>query len=99
MQPLTFIIPYSNKPELVNTNWGLGPGKYKLRAGVAKYKLEPGPSKKLRPRTRADAGTREIQIPYQNKRVAIIELQNENEQNVISYSQLRKSKISLENKF
>ena len=35
----------------------------------------------------------------QNKRVAIIELRNENEQNVISYSQLRKSKISLVKKF
>ena len=34
---------------------------------------------------------------YRNKRVAVIELQNENEQNVISYSQLRKSKLSLEN--
>ena len=31
----------------------------------------------------------------QNKRVAIIELRNENEQNVISYGQLRKSKIAL----
>ena len=31
----------------------------------------------------------------QNKRVAIIELRNENEQNVISYDQLRKSKIAL----
>ena len=32
---------------------------------------------------------------YQNKKVAIIELRNENEYNVISYSQLRKLKISL----
>ena len=31
----------------------------------------------------------------QNKRVTIIELRNGNEQNVISYSQLRKSKIFL----
>ena len=36
---------------------------------------------------------------YQNKRVAIIELRNENKQNVISYSQLRKSKMSLGKKF
>ena len=35
----------------------------------------------------------------QNKRVAIIELRNENEQNVISYDQLRKSKIALLKKF
>ena len=35
----------------------------------------------------------------QNKRVAIIELKNENEQNVISYDQLRKSKIALLKKF
>ena len=35
----------------------------------------------------------------QNKRVAIVELQNENEQNAISYSQLRKPKISLVKKF
>ena len=32
---------------------------------------------------------------YQNKIVAIIKLRNENEQNVISYSQLRKWEISL----
>ena len=31
---------------------------------------------------------------YQNEGVTVIELGNENEQNVISYSQLRKSKIS-----
>ena len=36
---------------------------------------------------------------YQYKRVAIIVLQNENEQNVISYSQLRKWRISLVKKF
>ena len=35
----------------------------------------------------------------QNKRVAIIGLRNENEQNVISYDQLRKSKIALLKKF
>ena len=36
---------------------------------------------------------------YQYKRVAIILLRNENEQNVISYSQLRKWRISLVKKF
>ena len=36
---------------------------------------------------------------YQSKRVAIIVLRNENEQNVISYSQLRKWRISLVKKF
>ena len=36
---------------------------------------------------------------YQNKRAAVIELRKENKQNVISYSQLRKSKISLVTKF
>ena len=35
----------------------------------------------------------------QNKRVTIIELRNGNEQNVISYSQLRKSKIFLVKNF
>ena len=35
----------------------------------------------------------------QNKRVTIIELRNRNEQNVISYSQLRKSKIFFVKKF
>ena len=28
----------------VNTNWGLGASKYKLRSGAAKYKLVPGQS-------------------------------------------------------
>ena len=32
---------------------------------------------------------------YRNKRVTVIELQNENEESVICYSQLRISKISL----
>ena len=36
---------------------------------------------------------------YQNKRVTVIELRKENGQNVISYSQLRKSKISHVKKF
>ena len=36
---------------------------------------------------------------YQNKRVTIIELRNDIEQNAISYSQLRKSKVSLVKKF
>ena len=36
---------------------------------------------------------------YQSKRVAIIVLRNENEQNVISYSQLRKWRMSLVKKF
>ena len=31
---------------------------------------------------------------YQNKSVAVIEIRNESEQNVVSYNQLRKSKIS-----
>ena len=38
-------------------------------------------------------------VSYQNKRVAIIELRNEHEENDISYSQLRKSTISLVKKF
>ena len=36
---------------------------------------------------------------YQNKRVAIIELRNEDEENVIIYSQLTKLQISLVKKF
>ena len=36
---------------------------------------------------------------YQNKRVALIELPHEKGQNAISYSQLRKSEISLVKKF
>ena len=36
---------------------------------------------------------------YRSKRVTVIEVRNENEQNVISYSQLRKSKISFVKKF
>ena len=39
-------------------------------------------------------------LSFQNKRVTVTELRNENEQNVIpiSYNQLRKSKISLAKK-
>ena len=36
---------------------------------------------------------------YQNKRVTVIKLRNENEQNVICYSQLRKLRISFVKKF
>ena len=36
---------------------------------------------------------------YQNERVTVTELRNENEQNVVSYSQLRKFKLSLVKKF
>ena len=36
---------------------------------------------------------------YRNKRITVIELRNESERNVISFSQLRKSKISLVKKF
>ena len=36
---------------------------------------------------------------YRNKKVTVIELRNENEQSVISCSQLRKSKMSFVRKF
>ena len=36
---------------------------------------------------------------YQNERVTVIDLGNENEQNIVSYSQWRKLKIALEKKF
>ena len=36
---------------------------------------------------------------YQNKKVTVIEIRNENERDVISYSQLKKSKISFVKKF
>ena len=47
MQPLTFIIPYSNWPGPVNTNWGPTPGKYKLQAAAGKYKLTTGVTRNL----------------------------------------------------
>ena len=47
MQPLTFIIPYSNWPGPVNTNWGPTPGKYKLKAAAGKYKLRTGVTRNL----------------------------------------------------
>ena len=70
MQLLTFILPYSNWPGPVNTNWGLGTKKYKLRAEAAKYKLGMELSHRnwdrgqgLDPGTRTRARDLEIELP------------------------------------